>query len=75
MGFLIGSFNGKINDMGGPCVGLTVGGITIASDISIKDLSYSSHITCISWMREYMLPLIFNDDYIPCHGCVYCVIV
>ena len=50
MGSFVGSFDGTVDKVGGPCVGLVIGGIITASDISDVYLNDSSHVSCRSEM-------------------------
>ena len=46
LGSFVGSFDGTGDDVGGPCVGLGVGGIMTASDIDAMQQNDSSPVSC-----------------------------
>ena len=46
LGYFVGSSYGTGDEVGGPCVGLGVGGIITASDISDMHSNESSHVSC-----------------------------
>ena len=47
---LVGSFDGTGDEVGGPCVGIGVGGIITASDIYDMHLNNPSPVSCRSEM-------------------------
>ena len=46
LGSFVGSFDGTGDDVGGPCVGLGVGGIMTASEIDAMQSNESSPVSC-----------------------------
>ena len=46
LGSFVGSFDGTGDDVGGPCVGLGVGGIMTASEIDAMQQNDSSPVSC-----------------------------